>query len=163
RGTTYRLRRREAVPLGLRRVTRQEIEEAVARLRGGTDEPLADAIHGARKGFKRLRALVRLARGELGDDAYRRENATFRDAGRAPPRAAQARQGLLACQPAPAAGRSQADGRPGEAAAHALRPPGRGPRLRGAGGHRRLPARVLRGRRGPGRLRHAGRRAAPGT
>ena len=83
RGTTYRLRRREAVPLGLRRVTRQEIEEAVARLRGGTDEPLADAIHGARKGFKRLRALVRLARGELGDDAYRRENATFRDAGRA--------------------------------------------------------------------------------
>jgi CHAD domain-containing protein len=47
------------------------------------DETLAEAVHGARKGFKRLRATVRLARAELGDEVYRRENATFRNAGRA--------------------------------------------------------------------------------
>jgi CHAD domain-containing protein len=39
-------------------------------------------VHDARKAFKRLRATVRLARGALGDDAYRRENAAFRDLGR---------------------------------------------------------------------------------
>jgi len=39
-------------------------------------------VHEARKSFKRLRTTVRLARDELGDEVYRRENAAFRDAGR---------------------------------------------------------------------------------
>ena len=39
-------------------------------------------MHDARKGFKRLRATVRLARGALGEETYRRENVAFRDAGR---------------------------------------------------------------------------------
>ena len=41
-----------------------------------------EAVHEARKDLKKLRALVRMARGELGDDTYRRENACFRDAAR---------------------------------------------------------------------------------
>ena len=39
-------------------------------------------MHEARKDMKKLRALLRLARGELGEDTFRRENACFRDAGR---------------------------------------------------------------------------------
>ena len=39
-------------------------------------------MHDTRKRFKRLRATVRLARGALGEEAYRRENIAFRDAGR---------------------------------------------------------------------------------
>ena len=40
------------------------------------------AVHEARKSLKRLRAVVRLARDELGDYVYRRDNRAFRDAGR---------------------------------------------------------------------------------
>jgi CHAD domain-containing protein len=39
-------------------------------------------VHETRKSLKRLRATVRLARDELGDDIYRRENTALRDAGR---------------------------------------------------------------------------------
>jgi len=37
-------------------------------------------VHETRKSLKRLRATVRLARDELGDEVYRRENVAFRDA-----------------------------------------------------------------------------------
>ena len=39
-------------------------------------------IHEARKATKRLRALVRLVRRELGDEVYALENQCYRDAGR---------------------------------------------------------------------------------
>ena len=54
---------------------------------GSTPAPAArgdldGAVHDTRKAFKRLRALVRVSRDALGDEAYRRENTIFRDAGR---------------------------------------------------------------------------------
>jgi CHAD domain-containing protein len=55
---------------------------AIERLEGRTDEQLGTAVHETRKGLKRLRATVRLARDELGGEVYRRENSAFRDAGR---------------------------------------------------------------------------------
>jgi CHAD domain-containing protein len=55
---------------------------SIERLAGDTDEDLGTAVHETRKSLKRLRALARLARDELGDEAYRRENVAFRDAGR---------------------------------------------------------------------------------
>jgi CHAD domain-containing protein len=39
-------------------------------------------VHEARKDLKKLRALLRMTRGELGDATFRRENLCFRDAGR---------------------------------------------------------------------------------
>ena len=39
-------------------------------------------MHEARKDLKKLRALLRMARAELGEDTFLRENACFRDAGR---------------------------------------------------------------------------------
>ncbi|MEB2310979.1 MAG: CHAD domain-containing protein [Sorangiineae bacterium] len=79
----YRLEASESVGAGLRRVAAEELDaalEALARARGDApDEP----VHELRKGLKRLRALVRLARNELGELVFYRDNTCFRDAGRA--------------------------------------------------------------------------------
>jgi CHAD domain-containing protein len=79
----YRLQPGEPAGEGVRRIARGQIDLALERLDGAGAGDLDEAIHEARKALKRLRALVRLARDELGDEVYRRENDTFRDAGRA--------------------------------------------------------------------------------
>jgi CHAD domain-containing protein len=79
---TYRFRDDETVPDAIRRIALGRIDHALEELRGKTDSTAEEAVHEARKDMKRLRALIRLAGPELGDDAYARENATFRDAGR---------------------------------------------------------------------------------
>jgi CHAD domain-containing protein len=79
----YRLQPDEPAPDGVRRIARGQIDLAHDELAGDGHGDIGDAVHEARKAFKRLRALARLARDELGDEAYRRENETFRDAGRA--------------------------------------------------------------------------------
>lgn len=70
---------------GLARVAAGRAEAALERLRAAAagEADAAEAVHGARKDLKKLRAVLRLLRGELGKGAYRRENARFRDAGRA--------------------------------------------------------------------------------
>ena len=77
---SYRLRRGEGVGQGMRRVVAERIEAARSELA----RPAAqrhEAIHEARKRFKEIRAALRLLRGPLAE-AYARENAWFRDAGR---------------------------------------------------------------------------------
>jgi len=78
----YRLRRGETVPDGVARIARGRLDHALDELRGVTDSSSEAAVHEARKDMKKLRALLRLARDELGDDVYRRENECFRDAAR---------------------------------------------------------------------------------
>jgi CHAD domain-containing protein len=78
----FRLHGREGVADGLRRIARAQIDGAVEGLRDRDGTDVGEAVHDARKSFKRLRALVRLARDELGTETYRRENTAFRDAGR---------------------------------------------------------------------------------
>jgi CHAD domain-containing protein len=78
----YRLKRDEPVPDGIARVARGRIDNALDELRGDTDSSPEDAVHTARKDMKKLRALLRLVRGEIGDKVYRRETTAFRDAGR---------------------------------------------------------------------------------
>ena len=72
----------ERVRDGVRRIAGGQLDMSIERLAGDTDEDLGTAVHETRKSLKRLRATVRLARDELGDEAYRRENVAFRDAGR---------------------------------------------------------------------------------
>jgi CHAD domain-containing protein len=79
---SYRLQTNESVPDGIRRIARGQIDLARDELTGNSGHDIGEAVHEARKAFKRLRAVLRLARDELGDAVYRRENATFRDAGR---------------------------------------------------------------------------------
>jgi CHAD domain len=81
----------ERVPDGVGRIACRQLDVSIERLEGHTDEDRGTAVHETRKSLKRLRATVRLVRDELGDEAYRRENAAFRDAGRRPPERAIAR------------------------------------------------------------------------
>jgi CHAD domain-containing protein len=78
----YRLKRDEPVPDGVARIARGRIDHALDELAGKTNSSPEDAVHGARKAMKKLRALLRLVRGEIGDKRYRREAACFGDAGR---------------------------------------------------------------------------------
>jgi CHAD domain-containing protein len=78
----YRLEEGEPLPDAVGRVARGRIDHAIDELRGKTDSTPEDAVHGARKDMKKLRALLRLARGELGRDTFARENVCFRDAAR---------------------------------------------------------------------------------
>ena len=76
----YRLERSEPLPEGIARVARGRIDDAIEELSGATDSSPEEAVHNARKDLKKLRALLRLVRAELGKSVYQRENACFRDA-----------------------------------------------------------------------------------
>lgn len=75
----YRLRARESVRLGVKRVICEEIDLAMKELTQGTDRD--EAIHHARKCAKRIRGALRLVRFDLGKQ-FSQENAVFRDIGR---------------------------------------------------------------------------------
>jgi len=79
---TYRLKTKESAAKGLRRIALGRTEAARDALAGAGEGELGPAIHGARKDLKKLRAVVRLARDELGKDLFRAENRRYRDAGR---------------------------------------------------------------------------------
>jgi hypothetical protein len=74
----YRLLPGETVPDALRRVARGRIDHALRLLGDGDDRDRV--VHEARKDMKKLRAVVRLARSELGRTVARRENARFQAA-----------------------------------------------------------------------------------
>lgn len=78
----YRLELTEPLPREIARVAQGRIDHALDELRGKTDSTPEEAVHEARKDMKKLRALLRLARGELGKNTFARENACFRDAAR---------------------------------------------------------------------------------
>lgn len=99
----YSLEINESLPDGLFRVVREEIDLAV----GNLTEPaeLAVGVHEARKGIKRLRAIVHLLRPVLGEEWYERENGRLRQISHrlGPLREAEALLELLAALPADAA------------------------------------------------------------
>jgi CHAD domain-containing protein len=78
---TYRLRLREPLGYGVRRVARGRLDTAVERLRDADLDEI-EAVHEARKDLKKLRSALRLVRPVLGDHIYRRENERYRDAAR---------------------------------------------------------------------------------
>jgi CHAD domain-containing protein len=78
----YRLKPKEPLPEGIARIARGRIDHALDELQDKTDSTAEEAVHEARKDLKKLRALLRMARGELGESCFGRENACFRDAGR---------------------------------------------------------------------------------
>jgi CHAD domain-containing protein len=78
----YRIDPAQPVPDEVRRVARGRIDHALDALRGTADSTPAEAVHEARKDMKKLRALLRLVRDELGEDVYRRENDCLRDTAR---------------------------------------------------------------------------------
>ena len=76
----YRLRPGEHIPDGIRRIARGQLYDARDELDGTPSRRLGKAVHSTRKGIKRLRACVRLARDAIGERTYERENADLRTA-----------------------------------------------------------------------------------
>ena len=80
--SAYCLEVGEPVPEGIARIALGRIDHALDELSGATDSSPEEAVHGARKDMKKLRALLRLVRGEIGEKAFRRELTVFGDAAR---------------------------------------------------------------------------------
>jgi hypothetical protein len=76
------LYRGEPTAEGLRRVVLGQLDLAIELLEGYRGGGGDTTVHDTRKALKRLRALLRLLRHELGPKRYARENAALRDCGR---------------------------------------------------------------------------------
>ncbi|HEU4389297.1 MAG TPA: CHAD domain-containing protein, partial [Blastocatellia bacterium] len=77
----YRFKDSETVDDGVRRITLEQIDKSINSLNpenGNKDR----AIHQTRVCFKRIRAVLRLVKDDLGPETYERENLEYRDAGR---------------------------------------------------------------------------------
>jgi CHAD domain-containing protein len=72
----------EAPETGLRRIALGQLDHAIELLQGDRElVSTATAVHETRKSLKRLRALVRLLEGELGEEVFAREDGILHDAG----------------------------------------------------------------------------------
>ena len=70
------------IPDAVRSTAEEQLRDIVEALSGEAGLNPDEATHDARKRTKKLRALLRLVRPELGDKVYRRENRALRDAAR---------------------------------------------------------------------------------
>jgi CHAD domain-containing protein len=78
---SYRFEANETISECLKRIASEQCEIATEKLKAqGVSRD--DAIHDARVCFKKIRAVLRLARNELDKDTYTQENIYYRDAGR---------------------------------------------------------------------------------
>jgi CHAD domain-containing protein len=64
---------------GMKRMALAQLDLAIELVRGERDVTHEQAVHDTRKAIKRLRALTRLLREELGEQAFARENTALRD------------------------------------------------------------------------------------
>ncbi len=78
---SYRLEPKEPLAAGLKRIAREQIDQALEQLTTAP-EGRDEAVHDARKRFKKVRAVLRLVRYEIGNEVYKSENVCYRDAGR---------------------------------------------------------------------------------
>jgi CHAD domain-containing protein len=77
----YQIQAREESGDAVKRVIVEEIDSVIALL----TDPEGDqdlAVHESRKSLKRIRAALRLVRGEIGEEVFGHENAVYRDTGR---------------------------------------------------------------------------------
>jgi CHAD domain-containing protein len=79
---SFQLRPEESLRKGLRRIVRNQLDGILEELTAAPKGPRDEAVHEARKGLKKVRAVLRLVRPVIGEKRYRRENTCFRDAGR---------------------------------------------------------------------------------
>ncbi|HRW03734.1 MAG TPA: CHAD domain-containing protein [Caldilineaceae bacterium] len=78
---SYRLQSGESPAIGLKRIADEQVQKALKQLHKKPDGE-NEAIHDARKRFKKIRAVLRVVRDEIGEEVYQRENHCYRDAGR---------------------------------------------------------------------------------
>mgnify|MGYP000681130336 CR=1 FL=1 len=77
----YRITAGESPQDAVRRIVCEQADKALADLAAGGDP--VESAHAARKRFKKIRGALRLVRGSMPGKDFDRENAAWRDAGRA--------------------------------------------------------------------------------
>jgi CHAD domain-containing protein len=76
----FQLKADESVGKGVRRIARKQLDAALDELAHHPSAKRDEVVHEVRKRFKKVRAVLRLVRDQLGDKVYQRENDCFRDA-----------------------------------------------------------------------------------
>jgi len=79
---SFELKVDETLPDGLHRIAKKEMEKVCECMDGSSKGSRDEMVHEARKGLKKLRALLRLVHPGIGGKLYRRENIAFRDISR---------------------------------------------------------------------------------
>jgi CHAD domain-containing protein len=79
---SFELKPGQSLRRGVRRLARKQMDDALEQLDATQAGARDEAVHEARKSFKKLRAVLRLVRPVIGKRAFRAENTCFRDAGR---------------------------------------------------------------------------------
>src|SRR5215470_12675664 len=77
----YRLKDNEGFSHGIKRIVLEQIDESLAKLRP-TTRNRDEAIHDARVGIKKVRAVLRLVRDSLDLKTYQKEDFLYRDVNR---------------------------------------------------------------------------------
>jgi CHAD domain-containing protein len=78
----FELKPDESLRKDIRRIVRNQMDDALEYLTGPHKGSRDEAVHGARKSSKKIRAVLRLVRPVIGEKNYREANMCFRDAGR---------------------------------------------------------------------------------
>src|SRR5213082_1482433 len=78
---SYQLKHRETLGDNLRRIRRQQIEEAIA-IAKGEKKPNDTPVHETRKHLKKARAALKLVRKEIGRGLFKQQDHCLRDVGR---------------------------------------------------------------------------------
>jgi CHAD domain-containing protein len=73
----FRFKRREPVAKAVRRICSERLQDALETLE---QTERFEAVHNVRKEIKKLRAILRLTRGEIGKKTYHKHNETLRQA-----------------------------------------------------------------------------------
>jgi len=79
---SYRLKNGERLAAGIRRVAREQLEDALGEMAAATAEEEGPAVHATRKHIKKIRALLRLIRAKIGPEIFREENDRLREVAR---------------------------------------------------------------------------------
>lgn len=79
--TSLQLGESEPLGVGVKRVTMEQLERGASGFFAG-DLPFGGAVHESRKSIKRVRAMLRLVRGEIPDHIYEFENESLRKTAR---------------------------------------------------------------------------------
>jgi len=77
----YRLKSKESVPEGIKRIVKEEFDAGLQQLNGKSRPNRDQAVHEARKSVKKIRAVLRLMRPEL-NGAYDAQIDKLRTVGR---------------------------------------------------------------------------------
>ncbi len=79
---SYSLKQDEPLPAGVRRIVREQLEKALNEMTGLKHKDEGAAVHATRKRIKKIRAVLRLVKGELGSEIFQGENERLREVAR---------------------------------------------------------------------------------